>query len=527
MENEKNSSTAVVNNVIEEHIPFKSKFSVSFADGMTATLSGLITGGGLLFFYQTYLGLDASFAYWVWIIYGIWNAVNDPLFGFITDHTHSKIGRRLPFIRYGAPLLALAFIMAWFPWTGGEAVVAGVDAVNNPVQWTLFWQMLLTLFLFDTMYTAIASALYVMPFEMCVTNKARSGIIIWKLVFALISMGVPLVMLPMLESAFLDPLSASYSLATFQWVMVGIAVVSAIIIWGSTYFYKENGYTQVEQQMGFFKSIGYCFKNKSFVLFEVISWTVIFAQTVLMAGIVYYLTAYTEINSMFMYGGLVLGAIAGIAVYLTTMSKFGLKKEMIIMCAAFAGGLLIVLALGYTNIGIALGMFFIGVGFAGGMYLIPLLNGDVIDYDESKTGLRREGMYAGVNSLVTKPAISAAAITFTAVMGWFGITINKFADTMNVTNRYGVIVAWVGFAAILVILSLVAMIFNPLHGKEWENEKNRLALVHQEKQTKFEQAVLAREIKASAEGIDPKDIELNISEVEVEEPQYRENKNDK
>ena len=38
-----------------------------------------------------------------------------------------------------------------------------------------------------------------------------------------------------------------------------------------------------------------------------------------------------------------------------------------------------------------------GMGFAGGMYLVPLMNGDVIDYDESITGLRHEGMYAGVN----------------------------------------------------------------------------------------------------------------------------------
>jgi Na+/melibiose symporter-like transporter len=54
----------------------------------------------------------------------------------------------------------------------------------------------------------------------------------------------------------------------------------------------------------------------------------------------------------------------------------------------------------------------VGVGFAGGMYLIPLMNGDIIDADEHMTGLRREGMYAGVNSFVTKPAMRLAQAVF-------------------------------------------------------------------------------------------------------------------
>jgi len=45
---------------------------------------------------------------------------------------------------------------------------------------------------------------------------------------------------------------------------------------------------------------------------------------------------------------------------------------------------------------------------------------DVIDYDEKLTGLRREGMYAGINSFVTKPAISLAQAAFITIVGWFG-----------------------------------------------------------------------------------------------------------
>ena len=73
------------------------------------------------------------------------------------------------------------------------------------------------------------------------------------------------------------------------------------------------------------------------------------------------------------------------------------------MCVIFACGSAAMAIFGKISVIAILGFFTAGMGFAGGMYLVPLMNGDVIDYDESITGLRHEGMYAGVNSLITKP----------------------------------------------------------------------------------------------------------------------------
>ena len=79
----------------------------------TAVISG--TFGALLpIFFQDYLGLSAK---WIAIgaaIYAIWNAINDPIFGYITDSTRSKRGRRIPYMRFTAPFLALTFILVWF-----------------------------------------------------------------------------------------------------------------------------------------------------------------------------------------------------------------------------------------------------------------------------------------------------------------------------------------------------------------------------------------------------------------------------
>ncbi|GAF73081.1 unnamed protein product, partial [marine sediment metagenome] len=72
-----------------------------------AVISG--TYGSLLsIFYVDYLGLVGSYAYLVVIMsiaYAVWNAFNDPLFGFYSDRSKSKKGRRIPFMRYTAPFL--------------------------------------------------------------------------------------------------------------------------------------------------------------------------------------------------------------------------------------------------------------------------------------------------------------------------------------------------------------------------------------------------------------------------------------
>lgn len=47
----------------------------------------------------------------------IWNALNDPLFGYLQDNSRMKFcARRRLSILYGAPLYSLAFLLAWFPW---------------------------------------------------------------------------------------------------------------------------------------------------------------------------------------------------------------------------------------------------------------------------------------------------------------------------------------------------------------------------------------------------------------------------
>jgi glycoside/pentoside/hexuronide:cation symporter, GPH family len=117
----------------------------------------------------------------------------------------------------------------------------------QPSQTVMFIQMLVLLFLFDTLYTAIATSIYVMPFEMAISNKARGSIMIWKLIFAVFPLAVPLVLW-----GFIRPEPGTSS-SGFQWIMLGFGLVMSFLIYVSTYFYKEKHIQQEEGQLPFLK----------------------------------------------------------------------------------------------------------------------------------------------------------------------------------------------------------------------------------------------------------------------------------
>jgi len=260
----------------------------------------------------------------------------------------------------------------------------------------------------------------------------------------------------------------------------------------STFFYKEKGYTKEEEQYPLIQSIVTCFKNKNFLAFETISFSVTYIQTLLMMGLSYYFTAF-NINMMFCYGAMFIGIIFGIWLWMKPGSKWGVKKSVVIMCLIFGIGLAVMMALGNYQIAGIIGFLASGIGFAGGMYLIPLMNGDVVDYDEHLSGLRREGMYAGVNSFVCKPAISIANALFPIMLGWFGYNLNLTVAEQTVFAKFGIRISWLLIPVVFLLLcAFFISKFYKLDGSEWDETKQKLAKIHDEKQKAYEAEMLSR-----------------------------------
>lgn len=486
-----------VKGVKEEKVKTSSAVWLGAANAGTGLLCAFSEGAAFQYLFVNKLGLSPALNAIVWVIFGIWNALNDPIYGFLADRTKSKLGRRIPWIRYGAPIMAILFAVMWLP-------VLQTGQMSQPL---LFIEELIGLFLYDIVYTAIASAIYVMPYEMAVTNKARNKIFLFNILFSVINYGAPMVLNSQLDKLI------EHNATTLPLIMAIAGLVCGAIVFISTFFYKENGYVVEEKQPKFFEGLKLCLKNKSFLLFEVISWTIIFAQNALMVGLTYVSGMWAIDGSgngwiggtsiIVLYGALFVGLIVGILFFVFTRAKLGVRNEMLVMTGVMGVGCILGAFLGQYFYVSVFTFVCCGVGLAGGLYLIPMINGDVIDKDEVDNGTRREGVYAGINSLITKPAGSIATALFPAmIVGLFGFDMNlkkvengsEVIDYANqaLSAKNGLFMCWFLITGILLLLSFIAMWFFPLHGKEWDKAKHDLSIKHMEKQKEYEEKMLVQ-----------------------------------
>jgi len=95
------------------------------------------------------------------VIFMIWNAVNDPLFGYIQDNSNSRIFRvRRLSIQYGAPLFVISFITFWIPWATDGSWVVGLH-------------LIMSLCLYDTLFTFVLLAQCALFAEMSIKHEDR------------------------------------------------------------------------------------------------------------------------------------------------------------------------------------------------------------------------------------------------------------------------------------------------------------------------------------------------------------------
>lgn len=94
--------------------------------GFSSAILNNIYGLYLIDLFLTTNKLEERYFYQAQVIYALWNAINDPLFGWILDHTNISGDKRLPAIKYGGPLWACVFLLPWFNWTDESPYITGI-----------------------------------------------------------------------------------------------------------------------------------------------------------------------------------------------------------------------------------------------------------------------------------------------------------------------------------------------------------------------------------------------------------------
>jgi len=110
------------------------------------------------------------------VVFMIWNAVNDPLFGYIQDNSTSSIFRiRRKSILYGAPLFVFSFLTFWFPWSGQDSpAIVGLHLVFS-------------LCFYDALFTFVLLAQCALFAEMSTEHDDRLRLVLYSQVASLLA----------------------------------------------------------------------------------------------------------------------------------------------------------------------------------------------------------------------------------------------------------------------------------------------------------------------------------------------------
>ncbi|MHA1472679.1 MAG: MFS transporter [Promethearchaeota archaeon] len=457
---------------LEEYVSVKEKLSLSIGGLGSDLLNGLVFGN-LTFFYQVKLGADAGLLAIGWLIFAIWNTLNDPIVSYFVDNTRTKIGRRIPYIRYGSIFYGLAFIFCWFP----------ISTLNNEIG--LFINFLAALFLLDTMFTIVGVCFFSLPNEIAVTAKQRASLGVYRAVVGFINLVLGLI-IPII---LLTGQEGIHSL--FGPVIIIIGLGCSLILFITSFGIKENMFAQLQEHEGFIEGLRLTLKNKPFWIFMIPAFLIGIIMPMFSTGILYYIDYNIAGQTpIYILLGLLIGIVLGLVLNLKKITKWQPKKTMTINTILIATGFAMLFFVGGNAILAAIPFLIVGIGYAGGMVASPVLMGDVIDNDELITGKRREAIYGGVNAIVTKPAISIANFLYLTVIAAFGfVAPTGVIQPQTDIALIGLLFAFCIIPAILLALTALGLRWYPLDGPEWIEKKRHIMKLHEEKEKLYRQSL--------------------------------------
>ena len=451
-------------------LSLKYKISWGVAALGTALISG-IYGAMLPIFYQDYLGVSAKWIGVAATIYAIWNAINDPLFGFITDNTRSKLGRRIPYMRFTAPFLALTFVLVWFAPEGAGQIGQ-------------FIWMLVTMLLYDTAYTIIGLVYSALLPEVSESDAERNGLQISSSLFSMLGM-----ILGFLIPDMVRPTGGDTSLLPFRLAMIAVGLVGMALILFTTFKVKERReFTQVDQPLSLIDSIKYTFTSKSFLVLVASNFMAILTSS-LVTGSMFYLADYVMQKPTII---LLVAIFVPILVMIPTTSllrkKFGVVRTQQLLLLISGIGLTALPFVPQPLIWVCLVMA--GIGLAGPQVLTNVLFAQVADEDELRSGVRREGAFFGVNALITKPAQSVALWLVAFVLEQTAFVTREANGGAAFLNQpetaiFGIKTFMGLVPGIALLLGALILFIYPLQGQHLAKVKEDVLKLHAEKSAKL------------------------------------------
>lgn len=397
-------------------------------------------GGGvalmacILVKYMTTMGIPIKIASTIFMIAKLWDAITDPVMGFISDNTRSKWGRRKPYMFWGGISIIVSIFLLFMPVTQWGMSTNGFIAY-----------MLIMYLIWNTCSTLSQVPYCSMASDISPSFRERNNANTVKLIFTAASSGLayvlPLLFIESLISAdgwlFMPHISP-----TGFWLLT--AIIFGTLFGGGliicSIFVKERikPTTAVEKfdAKKFINSYAKPYKNKSYRWHIVMYVSAFACMDMISALAVFYATDVwhgeklfgMDISSMFIIAPLMVAAVVMFPLARKMMDKKSKQFafRMGLPFYIFGGIMFAIMEPSWTPpILIPIVALIMGLGFGGAQMMPWIIFPDTVDVAEMATGDRPTGTYSGMMTLARKVGGALAVGLVGWILDWCKYEENK------------------------------------------------------------------------------------------------------
>jgi GPH family glycoside/pentoside/hexuronide:cation symporter len=378
-------------------------------------------------FYAIFLtdvvGLDARLASFAALVGVIWDAINDPIVGIISDRVKTRWGRRRPFLLFFSIPFGLSFLLLWWapPWHNQIALMLTV----------MFAYMLS-----DTFQTLVSVPYNTLTPEITPDYDERTSLTGFRMFFNLLASLTTAVAAPMIvKGAVQAGASSQQGYITVAALFGGLAALPFLLIF-AVVRERPRDPTQAEEQIPFRESLRAAWNNVPFRFATgvyMLNW-ITFDLVALMLPffLIYWVSQGNSVASMSLLGdkialqSVVLGlllitAVVALPLWTWLSHRFSKRSAYIIAMGFWAIVQMVILTVQPGQVSFILALAILaGVSVSSAHVLPDAIFPDVLEWDELRTRRRREGIYYGMKNFVRKMAGALAIFLALQTLGWFG-----------------------------------------------------------------------------------------------------------
>ena len=373
-----------------DKLPLRTKLLFSTGD-----LSTSIPLAILMFFQLYFLtdiaGLRPGLAGYAVGLPRIWDAINDPLFGLISDRIRTRWGRRRVLLLFGSVPLGLSFIFMW--------LVPDLDQVR------LAFYYAIVFIIFDTAFTVVHVGYNALTPEMTSDYDERSSLNGFRMAFS-ISGTLGAIILATVLGWYIEDQRILFTI-----LGIGLGVISMIpplIVFRIT---SEKSGEDLPDPLPWNTALKQTLTNKPFrkvMGLYLLSWT---TASILAAVLVYYANYYLLVPEQANYFVLIAegAAIAFIPFWVWVSRMLDKRRAFILGSLSWIVVLLLIYVLPADQLILAYLLAALSGSGIATAYVLPwAMVPDVVEYDQLQSGQRREGSYYAFASFFQKLATGAA-----------------------------------------------------------------------------------------------------------------------